>query len=51
VAFAADHFLGKKQKKPFFLAVGLYRPHSPWYVPQKAYFDMFPLGVHHSFLR
>lgn len=41
VAFAAD-FLGKKQKKPFFLALGLYRPHSPWYVPQK-YFDALPL--------
>ena len=41
VSFAAD-FLGKKQKKPFFLALGLYRPHSPWYVPQK-YFDLFPL--------
>jgi arylsulfatase A-like enzyme len=41
VAFAAD-FLGKKQKKPFFFALGLYRPHSPWYVPQK-YFDALPL--------
>ncbi len=40
-AFAAD-FLAQKQKQPFFLALGLYRPHSPWYVPQK-YFDAFPL--------
>lgn len=40
-AFAAD-FLAQKQKKPFFLALGLYRPHSPWYVPQK-YFDALPL--------
>ncbi|MBE7497227.1 MAG: sulfatase [Verrucomicrobiaceae bacterium] len=40
-AFAAD-FLGKAQRKPFFFALGLYRPHSPWYVPQK-YFDLFPL--------
>jgi arylsulfatase A-like enzyme len=40
-AFAAD-FLAKKSKKPFFLALGLYRPHSPWYVPQK-YFDALPL--------
>ncbi len=39
--FAAD-FLAKKQKQPFFLALGLYRPHSPWYVPQK-YFDALPL--------
>ncbi len=36
-------FLSKKSSKPFFLAVGLYRPHSPWYVPQK-YFDLFPLS-------
>ena len=40
-AFAAD-FLAKKQGQPFFLALGLYRPHSPWYVPQK-YFDALPL--------
>lgn len=33
-AFGAN-FLAQKQKKPFFLALGLYRPHSPWYVPQK----------------
>jgi arylsulfatase A-like enzyme len=42
-AFAAD-FLSQKQKKPFFLALGLYRPHSPWYVPQK-YFDALPLDA------
>lgn len=39
-AFATD-FLAQKQKQPFFLALGLYRPHSPWYVPQK-YFDALP---------
>lgn len=32
--------LGKKHEKPFFLACGIYRPHLPWYVPQK-YFDLF----------
>ncbi|MBL9132955.1 MAG: sulfatase, partial [Verrucomicrobiaceae bacterium] len=41
VAYASE-FLGKSQRKPFFFALGLYRPHSPWYVPQK-YFDLFPL--------
>jgi len=34
--------LQKDQSDPFFLACGIYRPHVPWYVPQK-YFDMFPL--------
>jgi arylsulfatase A-like enzyme len=31
------------ERKPFFLTVGIYRPHSPWYVPQR-YYDAFPLG-------
>ena len=34
--------LGQKHDKPFFLACGIYRPHEPWFVPQK-YFDQFPL--------
>lgn len=34
--------LKKEHDKPFFLAAGIYRPHLPWYVPQK-YFDRFPL--------
>lgn len=33
--------LAKKHDKPFFLAVGLHKPHMPWNVPQK-YYDMFP---------
>jgi len=33
--------LGKSHEKPFFLAVGLHKPHMPWNVPQK-YYDMFP---------
>jgi len=34
--------LEQAHDKPFFLACGIYRPHLPWYVPQK-YFDKFPL--------
>lgn len=34
--------LNREHEKPFFLACGIYRPHLPWYVPQK-YFDMFPI--------
>ena len=34
--------LSKKHEKPFFLACGVYRPHLPWYVPEKFY-DKFPL--------
>jgi arylsulfatase A-like enzyme len=34
--------LNQKHDKPFFLAVGLHKPHMPFAVPKK-YFDMFPL--------
>jgi arylsulfatase A-like enzyme len=34
--------LRKQRDQPLFLACGIYRPHLPWYVPQK-YFDMYPL--------
>jgi arylsulfatase A-like enzyme len=41
VAGWAAEFLRREHQQPFFLTVGLYRPHSPWYVPQK-YFDGLP---------
>lgn len=34
--------LKEKHDKPFFMALGFYRPHVPLYVPQK-WLDMFPL--------
>jgi len=40
-AYAVD-VLGKNHEKPFFLAVGLVRTHTPLYAP-KEYFDRFPL--------
>jgi len=40
--WAAD-YLKAGHAKPFFLAVGLIRPHLPWYVPP-AYFKRFPLS-------
>lgn len=41
VNYARD-FLQQAHSKPFFLALGMYRPHEPWYVPQE-YFDLYPL--------
>ena len=35
--------LQKKHDKPFFLAIGMHKPHMPWNVPRK-YYDMHPLG-------
>ena len=41
VSWAAKR-LAKRHDQPLFLSVGIYRPHLPWYAPQK-YFDRFPL--------
>ena len=38
----AVSFLNQKHTQPFFLACGLFRPHLPWYVPQR-FFDLYPL--------
>jgi arylsulfatase A-like enzyme len=37
----ANDYLSKKRDRPFFMGVGFYRPHLPWYAPEK-YFERFP---------
>ena len=41
VDWAIEQLL-KQYEDPLFLAVGLYRPHIPWFVPE-SYFDRYPL--------
>ena len=38
----AEQELSREHSKPLFLAVGIYRPHWAWWVPQ-SYFDQHPL--------
>lgn len=38
----AEEELSKTHEKPLFIGVGIYRPHWPWWTPQK-YFDQHPL--------
>ena len=37
----AKAFLGEEHARPFFLVVGFFHPHLPWYAPAR-YFDQFP---------
>ena len=41
IAAQAITFLQEKRAKPFFLAVGFFRPHTP-YVSPKKYFELYP---------
>ena len=40
--WAADELQREPDDKPFFLALGLSKPHLPWFVPQQ-FFDLYPL--------
>lgn len=43
-AAKAVEFIKRKKDKPFFIALGLHKPHDPFIAPKK-YFDMYPLEI------
>jgi iduronate 2-sulfatase len=42
-AKAAVEILDKQHDKPFFIGIGIHKPHDPFIAPKK-YFDMYPIG-------
>ncbi|MCA8901939.1 MAG: sulfatase [Hyphomonas sp.] len=42
VVASISEFLRHPPEQPFFCAAGLYKPHLPWYVPQR-FFDLYPI--------
>ncbi|MCU0917583.1 MAG: sulfatase [Planctomycetes bacterium] len=42
VADQTIRLLAERRDKPFFIAAGFYKPHTPWVTPRK-YFDLYPM--------
>ena len=41
-AAAASEFIKRDHEQPFLCAVGMYKPHLPWFAP-KRFFDLYPI--------